>query len=303
MFIKKLGCVCIALVIQACATPPKYTPITQQNRDSIKTLDVYNLVMQDEVRPSVDVTNVTGAMGGGLLSAAIDASVNDDRSNESRSLTEEFYIVTEDIDYRALQAQAVNSALETLKPTNPKSSAEVMVMADGEIKTRVAALKAGEGFLFLTSHYLFVDNFKVLQTGTAAYFYVGSGGKVDYTKATYKNDFIYQSPTVGDGGAASIKLWSADKGKLFREQLKNSLDTLREKMIYDMQPISNETCINTTTFAFPTQVGVQTITGNTVKTAADTSLIRSEDGALYTVSTVKLSPAKKNTCGVTKNAK
>ena len=90
---------------------------------------------------------------------------------------------------------------------------------------------------------------------------------------------------------------------MFREQLKNSLDTLREKMIYDMQPISNETCISTSTFVLPTQVGEQKVTGNTLKTGADNSLIRSEDGALYTVSTVKLSPAKKNTCGVTKNAK
>ena len=215
MFIKKLGCVCIALVIQACATPPKYTPITQQNRDSIKTLDVYNLVMQDEVRPSVEVSNVSGAMGGGLLSAAIDASINDDRSNESRSLTDEFYIVTEDVDYRVQVAQTVNSALETLKPTNPKSTAEIEVLADDEIKKRVASLKQGEGFLFLTSHYLFADNFKVLQTATTAFLYVGTGGKMDYTKATYKNDFIYESPVVGNGGASSVKLWSAEKGSCF----------------------------------------------------------------------------------------
>ena len=297
MFIRKLGCVLLALILQACVTPPKYTAMTQQTKDSINSMDVYNLVMQDEVRPAVEVSNVSGAMGGGLIAAAVDSSINDDRANTARDLTDHFYIVTEDIDYRVLLAQTVNPVLANLKHKNPQAHAEVLVMRDDQIKQRVASLKQGEAFLFLTSHYAFMDSFKVLQTFTTAYLYVGTGSKMDYTKASYMNNFIYQSPTVGDGGDASVKLWSADKGRLFREQIQSSLSALQFKMNYDMQPLPKETCIKSMTFVLPTQLGEQKIIGNPLKTDADTSLIRAEDGSLYTVSTVKLSPAKKNKCG------
>ncbi|MDZ7904337.1 MAG: hypothetical protein U5L01_18235 [Rheinheimera sp.] len=82
---------------------------------------------------------------------------------------------------------------------------------------------------------------------------------------------------------------------------------MREKMIYDMQPISNETCISTSTFVLPTQVGEQKVTGNTIKTGADNSLIRSEDDAVCAVSTGKFEPGRKHLwsdqkCKITKQS-
>lgn len=297
MFIKKLGCITFALVLQACVTAPKYTPMTQQTKNAVASLEVYNLVMQDEVRPAVDVSNVSGAMGGGLIAAAIDSSINDDRASSARDLTDEFYILTEDLDYRALLAKSVNPVLADLKHKNPQNSTEVVPLLDKEIKQRVAALKQGEAFLFMTSHYTFLDGFKTLHTATTAYLYVGTGGKMDYTKASYMNNFMYMSPVVGSGGAGSIKLWSADKGKLFREQIQNSLKALQANMSYDMQPLANESCVKSMTFVVPTQMGEQKVTGNMLKTDADMSLVRTEDGGLYTIATMKLNTAKKNTCG------
>lgn len=298
MLHRKIGCVSLALLLQACATPPGYTPMTSQTQNAIKSLDAYHVVMQDEVRPAVDVSNVSGALGGGLLAAAIDSSINDDRANDARNITDKFYFVTEDINYRTLIAQSVNPVLTQFRHKNPKPAAEAMVLRDDQIKQRVAALKAGEAFMFLTSHYAFMDNFKVLQTATTAYLYVGTGAKMDYTKASYMNSFIYQSPTIGNGGESSVQLWSADNGKLFRVQLEKSLADLQSNMRYDMQPLVKESCLATMNFEFPNQLGTQKLTAKTVKTVGDSSLLRAEDGALYSVATVKLTPAKKNICGV-----
>lgn len=297
MLFKKTGCVLLAILLQACVTVPQYTPMTADTQQAIQTLEVYNVVVQDEVRPAVETSNVTGAMGGGLIAAAIDSSINDSRANSARDLTDQFYISTEDVDYRMLLAQALNPVFANYKHMNPRESAEVLAMQDKQIKQKVASLKQGEAFMFLTTFYAFVDEFKLLQTRTTAYLYVGNGGQMDYQKASYKNDFLYQSPTVGAGGASSIALWSADNGALFRQQLTYSLQSLQSNMRYDMQPLGKEPCLNTMTFAYPTPIGELNLTGNTVKTAGDNSVLRTKDGALYTLTTVALKPAKKNSCG------
>lgn len=297
MISKKFGCALLAASLQACVSPPTYTPMTSKTQADIQSLQVYNLVAQDEVRPAVEVSNVSGALGGGLLAAAIDASINDDRSNDARQLTNQFYFLTEDIDYRQLIAQSINPVLSAFRHQDPAATASAEVLPDAEIKQRVATLKTGESFMFITSHYAFHDNFKVLQTVTSAYLYVGNGGKMDYTKANYMNNFFYQSPHVGSGGADSVKLWSADNGKLFREQLQQSLNTLQANLRYDMQPLTKEECMGTVQFEFPTQLGSASQTGKKISNGADRTLLRAEDGALYSIASVRLTPAKKNICG------
>ena len=116
----------VRLVSRHCLKP-------HASRDAITSLESYILVIQDEVKPSVELSNVSGALGGGLIGAAIDSSVNDDRSTSARITIEPLFDVTEDVDFRQYIATELNSVLAQLKQSNPKDSAEVIVLEDKEI--------------------------------------------------------------------------------------------------------------------------------------------------------------------------
>ncbi|NCP63756.1 MAG: hypothetical protein GW763_16220 [Paraglaciecola sp.] len=69
-------------------------------------------------------------------------------------------------------------------------------------------------FAFFSTHYQFMDDFKVLQTRTNVLLFIGDGKKQDIDKPAYFNNYVYQSPAFGNGGESSIKVWAADEGKL-----------------------------------------------------------------------------------------
>ena len=234
--IKKLLVLSAALLIQACAMGPKYTPMTEATKASVAKLESYNLVIQDEVRPAVTLSNTSGALGGGLLAAAIDSSVNDDRSQSSQEIIEPLYNATWDLDYRKLIVKEFNPMLEeNFNLSNPKDSAEAKLIFDKEVKQVVSKLEEGEAFLVLSSFYQFREEFKMLQTTTIANLYLAGtdakSKKEAGKNAAYHNSFVYQSEHIGNGGSNSVELWAANSGELFRTKLNESLSQTKEMMM------------------------------------------------------------------------
>lgn len=296
-FIKRFVALGLALLIQACATGPKYTPMTQQTLDSIGSLESYNLVIQDEVTPAVELSNVSGALGGGLIAAAIDSSVNDGRATTSRDTIQPLYNEISDLDYRALIVEELNPVLiEDFNLSNPNERAEAVILKDKEITAKISRLKPGEAFLFLTNFYQFREQFQMLQTSTTAFLYLANSEKPSVNKPDYHNTVIYQSELVGSGGAASVAEWAKDDAKLFREKIARSVQASKDMLRYDMRPIVNEKCEFGAQVEIPNILNTQKIKGHVLKQVDHETLIRNVHGGLYTVSNASVKKTKVKTC-------
>lgn len=302
MKLKMLFTVAITLILSACVSGPKYTPMTQEAKNSTQKVELYNLVIQDEIRPSPDLSNATGALGGGLLVAMIDSSINKGRSLTAQDIVEPLYNATEDFDYRVMISQAMNQSLSKEFTLNEqKETAEAILLSNEQLQHRIDNLNEGEALLLLSSFYRFLDNSQVLTTETLAFFYLNpeKGSplkKATSKKPTYFNSVSYQSKKVGSGASNSIESWSKNDGALFKEYLKAGLIESAEMLAYDMQPILEENCLKQGKINIATAIGYKNVEGKLIKQVDNRSTVRANSG--YIVSSeagfLEIKPKKKN---------
>jgi len=302
LLLAAVGC----LIIQGCVSGPKYTPMNTHKYNLVKKVKIYNLVVQDEVRPSVEVSNASVFLLGGLVGAVIDSSINKGRSFTAQDVIEPLYNATESLDYRELLANSINSSLRNeFSIQEMKQRAETVVMSNKEHNKKILELESGEGLLYMSSFYALVENSTRLVTTTMAFLHIGEkdekGSVVakKYGKPDYFNVINYESKPVGKGGIGSITLWSENKGKLFSDSIKESVNITAEALVYDMQPILDEKCNDHAKIEFSNNIGTFNLKGKIIKQNSSRTLMRANSGALYS-GTGKTLSVKKNipkTCG------
>jgi hypothetical protein len=72
-------------ILSSCA-PNVHKPLESLAKEQISTTDAYLIIEQQEINANIDQSNVTAAMGGGLIAALIDASINNSRAKEAEKL-------------------------------------------------------------------------------------------------------------------------------------------------------------------------------------------------------------------------
>lgn len=286
------------LLLHGCINGPQYTPMTPEVRNSIDSVELYNLTIQEEIKPDITLTNVSGALGGGLLAAMIDSSINKGRAADAQETINPFYRVTNDIDYREHSASQFNSLLASEFNINQlKDSGEAVLLSETVLAEKVKKLEANEALLYLSSFYNFADNSKRLSTSTAAFLYTKSKKPVEgEPKPTYFNRIYYQSDSVGDGGEDSLVKWAENNGALYLKTLQESVQRSAELLIYDLQPVLDELCTSRVKadYLSPYFVFIKQVEGNLVLKKETGSVIRSKDGALYFISQATKIEAKEN---------
>ncbi len=279
--------IALTVLCQACVVGPQYTPLTQETKASVKQVELYNLVLQDEVKPAVRLSNVTGALGGGLIGVVIDSNVNKGRSNTAQDIIKPLYDITEDYDYRKVIAETYNRSVANELPIKSnKEIAETILFTNKELLKKIKSLKDGEALLYLSSFYLFLNESKLLTTETLAFLYTNnSNGKKPSSKAIPKpiffNNFTYESKPTGNGNEDSIALWSKNNGELFRETLQEGLDFISKKLNYELQANLNEHCFIKVKSTFASQLNINTrLSGTLVEAKDGRNTIRSSRGFL-----------------------
>ncbi len=101
---------------------------------------VHVLVPQTELRPQINTSNVSAAMGGGLLGALIDSSVDANRSRRADDLIAPIRAALTNFDADALATDTTNAALANLDWFQPQTPA---FGRDASLATKSAALDAG----------------------------------------------------------------------------------------------------------------------------------------------------------------
>ncbi|MES2672660.1 MAG: hypothetical protein V4660_00400 [Pseudomonadota bacterium] len=293
MKLKSILIVVVIFFLQACAVGQKRTLLKQADRENIKSLELYNLIIQDEVRPAVELSNVAGAglaFGalGALITASVDSSINKGRSLTSQDLIEPLYNATDEIDYRKILAQEVNASVSSIYTLKTKKDlAESLLLSDPALKTKLAGLADGEYLLALSSFYGFMENSKTLNFETAAMIFKKRSGdaKKSVPQPIYFNRFNYISKSVGNGAISSIAEWSNNNGELFKSMLNESAKEISHQLKYDLQNTVNLECGKSV------QVNVFGFNGVKIKTKAvlisennARAVVRSRnDGFLYSV--------------------
>ena len=293
--LQKVSGLLIALSLQACVSGPKYTPMTEETKQAVSSAKFYNLVLQDEIKPDVVVSN-GGAAVGGLIGAMVDSSVNDSRATEARGGIQPLYDQIADIDHRVTLASALNPVLSKhFNVANLKDSAATILVSDKELKSQIKALKPGEALFFTSSFYQFRAQSKMLQALTQVFMFMRND-KPDVNKPNFYSMFTYQSPLVGNGGEDSINLWAADNAKLFREQLQKSATEIANALDYQMQTPLNEVCLKGAEVKVPNALGMAKAKGNVFEENETMSKLRSTQGDVYIVATSSVQPAQVKTC-------
>ncbi|MDT0596114.1 hypothetical protein [Glaciecola petra] len=296
--LQKISCLLIAVGLQACVTGPKYTPLTQETKANIGTASTYNLIVQDEIKPDVDLINTTAALGGGLIGAMIDSSVNDDRATEARSGLQPLYDEIVDLDHRKTIADKFNQALASSLPLSDiKDTAESIILGDKELVAKIKKLAKGEAMVLTNTFYQFRMQSKMLQTISTAFIFLNSENP-KISKPHYFNTFYYQSPLIGSGGQNSINEWAADGADLFRSELEKSAQQTADWMQYDMQTIRDEKCIAGGVITVPMNQGSLKVKGNVIKDENENKVLRGNNGHLYIVASESVTKAKVKTCQV-----
>lgn len=245
----------MVIFLQSCAVGPQRTILSQADKNNIKNINLYNLVIQDEVRPAVDISNVTGAMGGGLIPALIDSSINKGRSSSAQDVVEPLFFATDSVDFRKILANEINasvSSIHTLKAK--KDSSEVMLLSDADLKEKIGQLSEGEYLLYTSSFYNLMENSKSLMIETVAFVFkktANTSGKKP--KPVYFNRFAYISESVSNGNSDSIAVWAKDNGELYVKVLKEGATEIANQLKYDLQNSLEFECnqmVSASTFGF-----------------------------------------------------
>ncbi len=297
----KLSIVIVGLLLlQACASGQKYTPMNQSNRDAIKEVQIYDLVIQDEIKPSVELSQASMALGGGLIGAMIDSSTNKGRSLTARDVIAPLYDVTENINYRQISSDKIYQAFGQEFPISEKKvSVQSIILSKDDLSKKVNNLEQGEALVYLSNFYALIDNFRTLTTDTLVFIYMNSEfpitvedkaiAKISKPKKNnkplliYYNSFTYQSESVGEGAVHSIDRWSENDGQLFRNKLIESVEKTVSMLVYDLNPKKNESCLLKIKGKTPTLQGSSSIKGNLLKEDSERKTIRMESGGLISI--------------------
>jgi hypothetical protein len=269
------------LCLQACAVGPQYKKLPDETRKSINKAELYQLVVQDEVDFTFAVSNATGAMGGGLLWAVVDSSVNKGRARSALDVIRPLHDVSEDVDFRTILGKAIYDSLTGVLPLTDSSmqTASPLQLTNDQLKKRVQMLQPGEAFVHLDSRYLLTADFKTLEAVLGAQLYTpAAGGKKSsgMPKPAYFNMLKYQSEMIGDGGDASVAMWAKDDAALLQAKLLEASKNLADLLITDMQNIADPNCSpkKEWTMRFNSGAGLTPIKGQTLKVVGDRVYLR-----------------------------
>jgi hypothetical protein len=234
----------LSTIFQGCAVGPSRQAFTPESAASIQTAKPYNLVIQEEITPSIEMSNVSGAMMAGglygaipaLIGSAIDSSVNKKRNQKAQEVMENFYGTTDDFDYRESLAAQLNPALESVLPLSVKNApTEFMLLSNKERDARIAALAPGEALVYTSSFYRFINQSKVVASETQVYVYTKPAKAAKTVKPIFHNRYIYLSDSVGTGGENSLQLWSENDGQLYRASMEDAAKRIADMVAYDIK--------------------------------------------------------------------
>lgn len=260
----------------ACA--PFHRPLAAADRSKVREVDVRVVVAQESFMFSAQPPGVTAALGGGLVGALIDSSVQQSRQKAMSAEVQAIVGPLLDYDYRAEAAQALNAALgePTAFPLKIRSSQVLAAMPlKAEQEARIAATRAGPAYLVLLVQYALEPGLGAFTTRTSALLWQDGRGE-----PSYRASVIFQTPIGGTARAAVIRRLTANDGQVLRGVMRESMTQTLHTVAMDM---AGARSAGVKTARFNVNGSWVTLAGQSFDEQPGRVLFRDEDGAMYSV--------------------
>ncbi len=287
--------------LPACVSDSRRIPFNSKTAESIKEIQIYNLVVQDEIRPAIKTTDIGSsvlavdyALTLGVASTTVgvisDHLINKKSAINTQNAMKDFYYNIEDVNFRELLAEKMNNTIAQIAPIeNTSQFAEPMPLDKKNLKRKIAALSPGQALIVTKTSYSFTVNSKSLAVSAKVFSYMKS--KKQKARLVFFNDYQSISPSYGIGGKESIKMWTANNAKLYRDTLESTTQELTNLIGFDMQAQKDKFCGN------PVKAQLSPLGGNmpTKKVIQfdqikQTIRVQDKTGALYSIPKTAISP-------------
>lgn len=211
--------VCTTLfALGACA--PFHKPLAPEARARITEVDLRVVVAQETFMFTAQSSNVSAALGGGLIGALIDSSVQRSRQKDMASQIQATVGPLLDVDYRVEATAAVDALQRTSAFPLKLSSAQVLAGMPGrrEHEARIAAAGTSPAYLLMWVHYELAPDLSVFSTRSTVQLW--QDGKPE---ATYRAGVVYQTRLKSGAREALLKRLTDNQGARLRTLMRESM--------------------------------------------------------------------------------
>lgn len=240
---------CGTLLLSGCAVAP-HQPLKAELRDKIGTTEVVVRLPQREINAQIVVSNVSAAVGGGLIAALVDAGINSSRTSSAETTVAPLRDALLGYNFDESLRTTLDSGLSTV----PKLSAQpARVMKDSDDSTyakQVAASSAG-AVLLASADYSLSADFSTAEVGLRAWLMPRSVGlrsasgappelptsmSVGLSEALYRNSFVVRTrlQNADRDQVANRGRWVADGAQTLRQALDTGIRELVAVLVEDM---------------------------------------------------------------------
>jgi hypothetical protein len=260
----------------ACA--PFHRPLAAADRGKVQEVDVRVVVAQESFMFSAQPPGVSAALGGGLVGALIDSSVQQSRQKDMSAEVQAIVGPLLDYDYRAEAARSLETALSepTAFPLKIRSSQVLAAMPPkAEQEARIAATRGGPAYMVLLLQYALEPGLGAFTTRTSALLWQDGRAEPSYRAAA-----IFQTPIGGTARNAVIRRLTANDGQVLRGVMRESLTQTLHAVAMD---IAGARGTGVKTARFNVNGSWVTLAGQSFDEQPGRVLFRDQDGAMYSV--------------------
>ncbi|MFM9924269.1 hypothetical protein VLK31_14845 [Variovorax sp. H27-G14] len=260
----------------ACA--PFHRPLAAADRGKVQEVDVRVVVAQESFMFSAQPPGVSAALGGGLVGALIDSSVQQSRQKAMSAEVQAIVGPLLDCDYRVEAGQALSAALAepAAFPLKVRSTRVLAAMpTKAEQEARIAATQGGPAYLVLLVQYALEPGLGAFTTRTSALLWQDGRAEPSYRAAA-----IFQTPIGGSARAAVLRRLTANDGQVLRGVMRESMTQTLHAVALDM---AGARSTGVKTARFNVNGSWVTLAGQSFDAQPGRVLFRDEDGALYSV--------------------
>ncbi|MFL9876107.1 hypothetical protein [Paraburkholderia megapolitana] len=258
--------------------------LTPEQRGKITELTAYVVVVQDEVIAAVHPSNVSAALGGGLIGAIIDVNVTNYRVNESQEALGPFYAAIEDVDYRKEFDDSIERGLAAYPIKVGKFTTTPRALSDDKLAQLRNDLQPGQALLVIIPQYSLSMDFRSFDSESVVTVWLKSDAS-NSRIPSQRGVLHYQSAPIGPGGKESLAQWGAQNATAFRDAMRESIsENIRMVMLdIDVGSMTSEQRQDLKSFVFNTGAGDGKIKGNVLKAGNGRVILLGTDEKIYSL--------------------
>lgn len=255
------------LFMAACA-PMHHKALSPEAKSRIRDVHVQVVVPQETFIFSATAPGVSAAMGGGLIPALIDASIQKSRQEEMRAQVQPVLDQLLDADFRAEARGALPHATRGLPLSVSRAEVVALMPTRKEHDALLAATQPHEAYLRVLMHYSIDIATRTLVTRSEV-----SLWQKGETRPVFAGSAIYHGTPLGEGDAVTN----------MRLQMRDAVASTVKLAALDIEKPASQGNVPRQPFVIKTAGQPVTVQGELLGDESRRAFFRSPEGAMFSV--------------------